>query len=200
MSKGKILKVRPGHEANCSSSAYIGYILITFVGYAALLGVLLVTQVAMRARRFAGKPWLGKAKIGLWVIPHLVATAILLIVSSEVGAMDYGSSVCVGGLALVMLTGMGVGWAKIAAKPRAARKAAGILCPNCGRQVGSRSAWSCPECEFDLTVARLVLLAGSDAVGTCPNCGNAVASTADNCPSCRIDLAGARENLKGLAE
>ena len=189
MNKGKILQVRPGHEANCSSHAYIGYILMTFVGYAALLGVLLVTQVAMRAGRFAGKPWLGGVKIGLWVIPHLVAVAILLVASFEVGAMNYGSSVCVGGLALVMLIGMGVDWADIAAKPGAERKAAGILCPNCGHRVRPRGAWSCPECWFDLTGVRLALLAGRDSVGLCPNCGKQVASTAQNCPSCRIDLA-----------
>ncbi len=38
------------------------------------------------------------------------------------------------------------------------------------------------------------------AAGLCPKCSNAVAPTDQNCPSCRINLAWARQNLDQLAE
>ncbi len=199
MNRGKILRVRPGHDANCSAMSYIGEVVVSYVGYGAFLLALVGIQVALQTKRLAAKPWIDWLKIVSWVIPHLVAMAVLWIWASGTGMMGYGSAACVGVLELAMLISLGVGWARITAKPRAARKAAGILCPNCGRQVGSRSAWSCPKCGFDLAAARLVLLAGRDAVGTCPNCGEAVAATAENCPSCRIDLAWAREHLDELA-
>lgn len=200
MNKGKVLKARPGHDANCSSSAYIGYILVNFAAYGALLLVLVVAQVALRAQRLADKPWLNKLKLGLWIVPHLLGIGVTLFLGVESGAMNYGSSVCVGMVVLMMLIGMGVGWAKIAAKQEAAQKEAWILCPNCGYQAGSRSAWTCPECGFDLTAGRLALFERRVAAGLCPKCGEAVASTAQNCPSCRINLAWARENLRELAE
>ena len=200
MNKGRILKMRPGHDANCSAMSYIGEVMVSYGGYLVFLLVLVMAQLALLVSRLAAKPWIGRLRVALWVIPHLIAMPILWIWASGTGMMGYGSAACVGVLELAMLISLGVGWARITAKPRAAQREAGILCPNCGRQVRSRSAWSCPKCGFDLAAARLVLLAGKDAVDTCPNCGEAVASTAQNCPSCRIDLALAHEKLKGLAE
>lgn len=146
MNKGKILKVRHGHDANCSSYAYMGYILVAFLGYAALLCALVATQTALRARKWAGEPWLGKAKIGLWVLPHLVGIGLLLVTAFESGAMNYGSSVCVGGLVLVMLITMGVGVFKIQAAHGV--HAADELCPECGRPTAAEP--ECPWCGANL--------------------------------------------------
>ena len=114
MKKGKILKVRPGYDANCSSHAYIGYILVNLAAYGALLLVLVLAQVALRAKRLADKPWLDKLRLGLWIIPHVLGIVIVLALGYESGAMNYGSSICVGAVGVVMLAGMGVGWARIA--------------------------------------------------------------------------------------
>ena len=113
MKKGKILKARPGHDANCSSHAYIGYILVNLAAYGALLLVLVLAQVALRAKHLADKPWLSKLKLGLWIVPHLLGIGVTLFLGFESGAMNYGSSVCVGGVVLMMLIGMSVGFVRI---------------------------------------------------------------------------------------
>jgi hypothetical protein len=38
----------------------------------------------------------------------------------------------------------------------------------------------------------------ADPAGLCPKCGSQVASTDQNCPTCHINLAGAREHLDEL--
>ena len=62
MSKGRILKVRPGHDANCSTMAYMGGILVSILGYAMILtmligmggGGVLVSRAAKGAKRASG--------------------------------------------------------------------------------------------------------------------------------------------------
>ncbi len=152
MRKGKILKMRPGHNANCSSYAYLGGILVGFVGYMLLLPILAVVQSSLRTRSLGSKLGVGTLRIAWWIVPHLLVLAALLAWAFASGAMEYGSAFYVGGLALIMLIGMGVGWARIATKSRAAQKAASI-CPRCGGQVIPADS-ECPWCELDLAAAR----------------------------------------------
>ena len=60
MNKGKILKVRLSHEANCSSISYIGHVMVSYGAYLVFLLVLAVAQVALQAKRLATKPWIGR--------------------------------------------------------------------------------------------------------------------------------------------
>ncbi len=148
MNRGKILKMRPGRDANCSSYAYIAEVMVSFVGYGVFLLVLVVAQVGLQARRLAAKPWIGRLRIVSWVIPHLVAMPVLWIWASGTGATNYGSVVCIGALELALLIGLGVGFFKI--RSSQAARAAAELCPECDRPTTASEA-ECPWCGADLT-------------------------------------------------
>lgn len=114
MNKGKLLKFRPGRDANCSSYAYVGLFLVGIMGYLLLLGVSVIVQIVLRTQKLRSQ--IGtNTRIGLWVTPHLLAVAAFLYWSFTSGAMEYGSIVCVGPITLLMLIGLGVGWATIVA-------------------------------------------------------------------------------------
>jgi hypothetical protein len=122
MKKGRILKVRPGQDANCSSYAYMGHLLISYGAYLVFLLALAVAQLALSVKRLAAKPWIGQLRTGLWVIPHLLAIPILWIWASSEGVTNYASVVCVGVLELGLLISLGVGWAVIASRSQSRRK------------------------------------------------------------------------------
>lgn len=106
MNRGKILKVRPGHDANCSAMAYMGGVLVGFLGYALLFGIMVFVQLRLETGRLGSKLVL----MALWFIPLVLALAAFLTWAYTSGAMAYGSAVCVFPVALVMLIGMVVGW------------------------------------------------------------------------------------------
>jgi len=151
MNRGKILKVRPGHDANCSAISYIGHVLVSYAGYGVFLSVLVVVQGALQASRLAAKPWIGRLRIASWVIPHLMAMPILWLWASNEGVTNYGSVVCIGALELALLISLVVGWAKIARPLRTEQptQKATCSCPGCSGEV-TTSAVFCPFCGFDL--------------------------------------------------
>jgi hypothetical protein len=119
MNKGRILKVHHGHDANCSAISYMGHVIVSYGAYLAYLLLLLVVQLTLLAKRLATKPWIGRLRVALWIIPHLVAMPVLWIWASGTGMTNYGSVVCVGVLELALLISLGVGWTKIARRSRA---------------------------------------------------------------------------------
>jgi hypothetical protein len=141
MNKGKILKVRPGHDANCSGMAYMGGVLIGMFGHGLLLMTLIPVQIAVRWK------WKLRTRIALWVVPHLVAIAVLLVWGFRSGAMEYGSLVFVWGLVILMLIALAVGWGVIAARHKAPARASD-LCPRCGRCLRFDGATTGPEAEL----------------------------------------------------
>lgn len=108
-SKGRILQVRLGHDANCSALDYMAGIITSYMGYLMLFLLLVVAQVVLMIKSLAEKPWIGRLRMGLWVIPHLLALAALLFWAFDSGAMRYASFICVGALVIVMLVSLGVG-------------------------------------------------------------------------------------------
>ena len=187
MNKGKILKLRSGRDANCSSSTYIGAILISFVVYLGLLGLLAIVQAFLRTRQLTGR--LGpRTRVAWWVVPHLLILTVFLVLAFLSGAMNYGSSLFVMVLAVIMLIGLTVGWRRVETSSRAAEKAARVDCPICGYHAQLEDAESCPECGSNLAQARLALFESRAAAGLCPTCGSPVASYAENCPQCRTNL------------
>jgi hypothetical protein len=174
MNKGKILKVRPGHDANCSSHAYILHVMVSYGAYVWFLLVMAAAQFPLLIMRLAGKPWAAKPwivglMIGVWVIPHVAAMPILWNWASGTGMMDYGTAVCIYVLELAMLVSLGVGCVVIAGLPRALR----------GKSLP-------PEVQ--------------QAARSCPGCGADVAASDSNCPSCGFDLASAHEQAGESAE
>jgi len=113
MNKGKILKLRLGHDANCSAMSYIAEVMVSYGGYLLFLLVLVVAQVALQAKRLATKPQIGRLRLILWVVPHLVAMPFLWIWASGTGMTGYASVICVGVLELALLISLGVGWVTI---------------------------------------------------------------------------------------
>ena len=160
MNKGKILQVRPGHEANCSAMSYIGHVLASYVAYVVFLLALVVVQLVLLIRRVAAKPWIGRLRIALWVIPHLAAMPILWIWASNERVTSYGSVVCIGALELALLISLGVGWLIIARLSRASQpkrlppevQRAARFCSSCGADVAASDS-NCPACGFDLAAA-----------------------------------------------
>ena len=165
MNKGRILKMRPGHDANCSSYAYIGHVMVSYGAYLVFLLVMAAAQfpvliMRLAAKPWAAKPWIVRLMIGLWVIPHVAAMPILWNWASGTGMMNYGSAVCIYVLELAMLANLGVGCAVIAGLPRAVRgkslppkvQQAARSCPGCGADVAA-SDLSCPFCRSDLASA-----------------------------------------------
>lgn len=110
MNKGRILKVHHGHHANCSAISYMGHVIVSYGAYLAYLLLLLVAQLTLLAKRLAAKPWICRLRVGLWVIPHVVAMPMLWIWASGEGVTKYASVLCVGVLELVLLVSLGVGW------------------------------------------------------------------------------------------
>jgi hypothetical protein len=104
MNTGKILKLRPGRDANCSAMDYLGGVLVGFVAYMALLVVLSIVHAVLRSKGVAAK--LGKRMVWVWVPPQAAVLIIFLIWAFQSGAMEYGSVICVVPLALIMLIGM----------------------------------------------------------------------------------------------
>ena len=109
MHKGKILKMRRGHEANCSSMSYMGHVLASWAGYAVFLTGLVGAQVVLRIGRLAARPWSGPLRLGVWVLPHMIAIPALWIWASGTGMTGYATVVCVGLLELALLISLGVG-------------------------------------------------------------------------------------------
>lgn len=124
MNRGRILKVRPGHDANCSSYAYVGAFLAGIFGYAMLWATLAFVLLISWPRRLG--TMLGKrGKIALWYVPNVLALAAFLYWAFTSGAMDYGSVICVGPMALIMLVGMVGGWAVISKAAKGTRREPG---------------------------------------------------------------------------
>ena len=161
MNKGKILQVRPGHDANCSAMSYIGHVLVSYGAYLVFLLALVAAQLVLLIRRLAAKPWIGRLRIALWAIPHLAAMPILWIWASNEGVTSYGSVVCIGALELALLISLGVGWVIIARRSRASEpkrlppkvQQAAHFCPSCDADVAA-SVSTCPFCGFDLALER----------------------------------------------
>ena len=128
MSRGKILKVRPGHDANCSAVAYMGGILVSILGYAMLWGILAFVVLYSWPRRLG--TILGKGgKLALWLVPQILALAAFLYWAFTSGATNYGSVICVWPLALIMLIGMGGGWVLISRAAKGTKRAPGTVEP-----------------------------------------------------------------------
>ena len=121
MNKGKILKIRPGHDANCSGMAYMGGVLVGLFGYVMLWAILAFVLLLSWPRRLGSILGQG-GKMALWFVPQVLALAVFLYWAFTSGAMDYGSVICVGPLALIMLVGMVGGWALVSKAAKGIRR------------------------------------------------------------------------------
>ena len=110
MNAGKILKVRLGHDANCSSLTYLGGVIVSYSAYLALVLTLVIIRVILRKTGLAAKLGRRKTLMLVWVIPQALALVALLVWAIWSGAMMYASFLCVGVLALVIIAVTIVGY------------------------------------------------------------------------------------------
>jgi hypothetical protein len=96
----------------CGSYADVGAFLVAFLGYV-MLWVILAFVLLVSWRRRLGTMLGTGGKLVLWTIPQVLAFAVYLCWAYTSGAMDNGSTIGVGPLALVMLVGMVGGWALV---------------------------------------------------------------------------------------
>ncbi len=108
MKQGRVLKIRPGRDANCSSEAYIGVVLVSYTAYAVLFLVLLLAEGTLSIRRWGER--LSKVRMWVWVAPQALAVAVLLGFGYYSGAMDYASGLFIWFLVGLAMAAIGIGW------------------------------------------------------------------------------------------
>lgn len=90
MQKGKILKVRMGHEANCSSGMVVVFLLM--IGGVAYLPLSLITA-AVQAAKLRGDASHTRKRVLYWVIPQLLGLGVVVAMLYVTFTGNYGTTV-----------------------------------------------------------------------------------------------------------
>lgn len=100
MNKGKILKIRMGHEANCSSGMVTLFLLM--IGAATYVPLSLITAV-VQAKKMPGEAPQGKKRLIYLIIPQVLGLAITAFLAYEAFTMGYNPK---GPFAVVLIMGI----------------------------------------------------------------------------------------------